>query len=266
LENQANGLLDSHCHLADEAFIGDLSEVVGRARDAGLEQILCILAAGNQTEYKQAKRLQTIWPNVRFAIGVHPHQAVEYAGRFDEVVRDVREAIEVEPLVRVVGEIGLDYHYDFSPRDVQREVFHRQVTLARELRLPVSIHTREAETDTVAILEEAGRREVRGVFHCFAGDAALADHALALGFHVSFSGMITFKRADALRAIASEVPADRLLIETDAPYLAPVPHRGKRNEPAWVSRVLEVLAEVRGTTVESLSQQVMTNFRALVRP
>jgi len=266
LENQAIGLLDSHCHLADEAFIGDLGEVVGRARDAGLEQILCILAAGNQAEYKQAKRLQKLWPKICFAIGVHPHQAVEYAGRFDEVVRDVREAIELEPLVRVVGEIGLDYHYDFSPRDVQREVFQRQVTLARELQLPVSIHTREAETDTVAILEKAGCRKLRGVFHCFAGDESLADHALGLGFHISFSGMITFKRAEALRAIASEVPADRLLIETDAPYLAPVPHRGKRNEPAWVSRVLEVLAEVRGTTVELLSEQVMTNFRALVRP
>lgn len=266
MENQAIGLLDSHCHLADEAFIGDLGEVVGRARDAGLEQILCILAAGNQAEYKQAKRLQKLWPKICFAIGVHPHQAVEYAGRFDEVVRDVREAIELEPLVRVVGEIGLDYHYDFSPRDVQREVFQRQVTLARELQLPVSIHTREAETDTVAILEKAGCRKLRGVFHCFAGDESLADHALGLGFHISFSGMITFKRAEALRAIASEVPADRLLIETDAPYLAPVPHRGKRNEPAWVSRVLEVLAEVRGTTVELLSEQVMTNFRALVRP
>jgi TatD DNase family protein len=266
LKNKAIEILDSHCHLADEAFVGDLSEVVGRARDAGLEQVLCILAAGSEAEYKQAKRLQTIWPNVRFAVGVHPHQAGEYAGRFDEVVRDVEEAIEIEPLVRVVGEIGLDYHYDLSPRDVQREVFHRQVNLARELQLPVSIHTREAEADTLEILEKAGRREVSGVFHCFAGDASLADHALALGFHVSFSGMITFKRADALRAVASEVPADRLLIETDAPYLAPVPHRGKRNEPAWVSRVLEVLAEIRGTTVESLSEQVMTNFRTLVRP
>ena len=252
--------------MADEAFVGDLSEVVGRARDAGLEQVLCILAAGSEAEYKQAKRLQTIWPNVRFAVGVHPHQAGEYAGRFDEVARDVGEAIEIEPLVRVVGEIGLDYHYDLSPRDVQREVFHRQVNLARELQLPVSIHTREAETDTLEILEEAGRRKVSGVFHCFAGDASLADHALALGFHISFSGMITFKRADALRAVASEVPADRLLIETDAPYLAPVPHRGRRNEPAWVSRVLEVLAESRGTTVQSLSEQVMTNFRTLVRP
>ena len=178
----------------------------------------------------------------------------------------LEKRLKSNPWLGLLEKIGLDYHYDLSPRDVQREVFHRQVDLARELQLPVSIHTREAEADTLEILEKAGRREVSGVFHCFAGDASLADHALALGFHVSFSGMITFKRADALRAVASEVPADRLLIETDAPYLAPVPHRGKRNEPAWVSRVLEVLAEIRGTTVESLSEQVMTNFRTLVRP
>ena len=157
-----------------------------------------------------------------------------------------------------IGEIGLDYHYDFAPRDVQREVFAAQLALARELDQPVIVHTREATDDTFAILREAGG--VRGVFHCFTGDAAMAARALDIGFHVSFAGIVTFPKADSLREAARAVPTDRLLIETDSPYLAPVPYRGKRNEPAFVVRVAEILASVRQVSPEDLRQSTAANF------
>jgi TatD DNase family protein len=259
-------LIDSHCHLADEAFAGDLGAVVARAREAGVAHGLCILAAGDEQEAAQAARLADLWPACRFSAGVHPHQAGAHADRPDQAVEIVRRALAGMPLARAVGEIGLDYHYDFAPRAVQQEVFRRQVALARERDLPVVIHTREAEADTFQILREEGRGEVRGIFHCFTGDAAAARRALDLGFHVSFAGIVTFPRATALREAAALVPADRLLIETDAPYLAPVPHRGKRNEPAWVGRVAEALADVRGTTAAELGERACRTFEALLRP
>jgi TatD DNase family protein len=165
-----------------------------------------------------------------------------------------------------VGEIGLDYHYDFSPRDVQQEVFRAQLRLARELRYPVVIHTREADDDTLAILEEEGGGELRGVLHCFSGSAALARAGLDLGFYISVAGIVTFPKAQELRDIVKQVPLDRLLTETDSPFLAPVPHRGKRNEPAFVSRVLEVLAAVQGVSPEILAAQTTGNFVALMTP
>jgi TatD DNase family protein len=173
----------------------------------------------------------------------------------------VRSAVALHGAV-AVGEIGLDYHYDFSPREVQREVFRRQVALAAELNLPVVIHTREATDDTFAILRESGTR-VRGVFHCFTGDTAMARSALDLGFFISFAGILTFPRATELRDVAKFVPAGSLLVETDAPYLAPVPSRGKRNEPAFVVRTVEVLAELRGVPVVELAAQVTHNFEVL---
>ena len=165
-----------------------------------------------------------------------------------------------------IGEIGLDYHYDFSPRAVQHQVFASQVALAVERGLPVIIHTREATDDTFAILREAGGTAVRGVFHCFTGDTAMARRALDIGFHVSFAGILTFPKAGDIRDAARVVPDDRLLIETDAPYLAPVPHRGKRNEPAFVTHVLEVLAETRGVDAASLRRSVTANFARLFGP
>jgi TatD DNase family protein len=163
-----------------------------------------------------------------------------------------------------IGEIGLDYHYDLAPRDVQQAVFAAQVALARELRLPVIIHTREATDDTFAILKEAG--ETEGVFHCFTGDTAMARRAVDIGFYVSFAGIVTFPKAGDLRDAAKVVPADRLLIETDSPYLAPVPHRGKRNEPAFVGRVLDALAEARGEAPGDLEARVTRNFVRLFDP
>jgi len=252
--------IDSHCHLADPAFSADLDSVVARAREAGVSRALCVLDAGDVAEAAQAERLAELWPACRFAVGVHPHVARDFVGRLDRFEAWVREALAARPAACAIGEIGLDYHYDLSPREVQRELFRAQVRLARDLGLPVVVHTREAEADTITILEEEGRGEVRGVFHCFSGSAELASAALGLGFAVSFAGILTFPNAADLRKVAAAIPADRLLIETDCPYLAPAPHRGRRNEPAWVVRVLEKLAEVRGERIEELTRAVDLNF------
>jgi TatD DNase family protein len=253
-------VIDSHCHLADAAYAHDLAEVVGRAREAGVSGGLCVLACGDADEAGRARRVEGLWPGLRFAVGVHPHQANEFAGRAAEVVPAVRASLSGPPLASALGEIGLDYHYDFSPRDVQREVFRVQLRLARESGLPVVIHTREAADDTVAIIREEGGGKIGGVFHCFSGTSQLADAALALGFLVSFSGMITFPKATSIRAIAARIPTDRLLIETDCPYLAPVPVRGRRNEPAFVFRSAEALAGLRQTTLAELDAAVTANF------
>jgi TatD DNase family protein len=258
-------MIDSHCHLADEAFTADLDEVVSRARRAGVGSALCVLAAGNDGEMAAAGRVSERWPSIRFSVGVHPHTAAQFAARVEDALETVRHDLEALAAC-AVGEIGLDYHYDFSPRDVQRDLFEAQLGLARELSLPVVIHTREATADTLAVLRAAGRGAVRGVFHCFSGDAAMARDVLDLGFYISMSGIVTFPRAVELRDVARLVPADRLLVETDAPYLAPVPHRGRRNEPAYVTRVGEELARVRSVPVDELATLMSRNFQALFGP
>jgi TatD DNase family protein len=251
-------MIDSHCHLADAAFADDLDEVVGRARNAGLTSALTILAAGDAGEAARAVRVAALWPDVRFAAGVHPHQAHECAepGRATALVES---ALATNPHVLAIGEIGLDYHYDFSPREVQRAVFDEQLALAERIRRPIVIHTREADDDLFGMLEaRAGR--VTGVFHCFTGSVDAARRALDLGFLVSFAGIVTFPKGQNVRDAAALVPDDRLLVETDSPFLAPVPHRGKRNEPAWVTRVAEVLAGIRGVDPQRIDQLVTTNF------
>lgn len=255
-------MIDSHCHLAGEEFAADLEAVVDRARAAGVTGAACILAAEDDMELAQAARVRTVWPEASFVLGIHPHHAGAFAQRLESAAETVARGVIAQHAC-AVGEIGLDYHYDFSPRDVQQEVFALQVRLARERGLPVVIHTREATEDTFRILREAGEGAVRGVFHCFTGDRAMAREAVEIGFHVSFSGIVTFPRADELREAARLVPSDRLLIETDAPYLAPVPHRGKRNEPAFVGRVAEAIAVVRGETPAALAEQTTRNFQAL---
>jgi TatD DNase family protein len=259
-------MIDSHCHLADETFSADLPAVVARARDAGLERALVVLAAGDAKEAEQAVRVETLWPEVRFAIGVHPHTAHQFADDPRRAADAVRAQLAASPSARAVGEIGLDYHYDFTPRDVQQQVFRVQIRLARERDLPVVIHTREADEDTIAILHEEGGGEVRGVLHCFTGTAALAAAGLDLGFYISLAGIITFPKAAALREAIADVPLDRLLTETDSPFLAPVPHRGKRNEPAYLPRVVATLGELRGLAAADLATQTAANFHALFRP
>ena len=259
-------MVDSHCHLADEVFTKDLDQVVARAKAAGVERALVILEGGNRTESEQASRVQSLWPDVRFSIGVHPHQAHEFADDGRRAAATVRGQFAATPAARAIGEIGLDYHYDFSPRDVQHAVFRAQLRLARELERPVVIHTREAEADTLAILRDEGGGELHGVLHCFTGTEALADAGLALGLHVSFAGIVTFPKAAALRAIARRVPLDRLLTETVSPFLAPVPHRGTRNEPAHVARVVETLAGVHAIDPADLARRTAANFHSLFRP
>ena len=259
-------MVDSHCHLADDAFIADRADVIERAKTAGLTHALCILAADNETERRRAGELTALWPALKFGVGIHPHQAAPFAGREADVARLIRSSLASVPDARAIGEIGLDYHYDFAPKPVQHAIFRRQIQLARELDLPVVIHTREAEDDTLAILRQESDGSIRGVLHCFTGSQRLADEALALGMHVSFAGIVTFPKASNLRDIAAGIPADRLLCETDSPYLAPTPYRGKRNEPAWVSRVVEDLATARGEAMADLTTQIDANFAMLFRP
>jgi TatD DNase family protein len=257
-------MIDSHCHLADDAFAGDLEAVIGRARDAGIERALCILSAGDEQESAAAARVRSLWPAASFSVGVHPHNAGSFAGRLGDLEVTLRTAVSTEG-ARAVGEIGLDYHYDFAPREVQQTVFSTQIEVAKALGVPVIIHTREATDDTFQILRDAGP-DVRGVFHCFTGDVAMARAALDLGFYVSLAGIVTFPKAESLREVARLVPEDKLLIETDAPYLAPVPHRGKRNEPGFVARVAETVAGLREVPVPGLEAQLTRNFDRFLGP
>lgn len=258
-------MIDSHCHLADETFAEDLDDVVARAKQAGVERVLVILEAGNAAEAAQARRLESLWPETRVAIGVHPHQAHAFADDPARAAAVVREQIAASPTARAVGEIGLDYHYDFSPRDVQQAVFRAQVRVACELQRPVVIHTREADEDTLAILREAGNA-LRGVLHCFTGTPALADAGLALGLYVSAAGILTFPKAADLRDTVRQVPLDRVLTETDSPFLAPVPYRGKRNEPAYVARIVDTLADMHGLDRDEVARRTSANFHTLFAP
>jgi len=237
-------MIDTHCHLADEVFEPDLDSVVARAREAGVTGAVCILAAGDADETRRASRVAEAWPSVAFAVGVHPHQAHQCAGQPGRAETWIRETASQRQGV-AVGEIGLDYHYDFSPRAVQRDVFAEQLAVARASGMPVVIHTREADQDTFDVLASEGRG-LRGVFHCFTGGVDRARRALDLGFHLSLAGILTFPRATDLHEVAAFAPGDRLLVETDSPFLAPVPYRGTRNEPSHVARVAARLAELRG--------------------
>lgn len=259
-------MIDSHCHLAGPEFASDLDAVVTRARDAGLESALVILAADDEEELGRAAAVSDAWRDVRFSVGVHPHAAGKFASDPSEAAKTVDAAIEAQPLTRGLGEIGLDYHYDFSPRDVQQAVFGAQLRLASRRGLPVVIHTREADDDTFGILRDEQAERIGGVFHCFTGDRAMARRALEIGFHLSLAGIVTFPRAQELKEVAAMVPLERLLVETDSPFLAPVPHRGKRNEPSHVVRVVEMVASLRGVAVEEVAAATTANFKRLFNP
>jgi len=259
-------VVDSHCHIAGPEFSEDLGAVIGRARNAGLVHALVVLAADDEPEIEQGKAVAAGWDAVRFAIGIHPHAAGKFATDPAAAAHAADAAIDAQPLTRALGEIGLDYHYDFAPRDVQQQVFREQIRLARRRRLPIVIHTREADEDTFRILGEESAQEIGGVFHCFTGDRAMARRALDIGFHISLAGIVTFPRALELKEVAKLVPIDRLLIETDSPFLAPVPNRGKRNEPANVVRVAETIAELRGSDPRSIGDAALRNFERLFNP
>jgi TatD DNase family protein len=259
-------VIDSHCHLAGQEFADDLLAVVARAQDAGIVRCLVILAADNDAEIDQAHTVLQAWPAARFAVGVHPHQAHVFADNPEAAAGLTANRLDLLPSACAIGETGLDYHYDFSPPDVQQAVFRAQLRLAAARGLPVVIHMREAEGDTIRIINEESDGRLRGVFHCFSGDAEAARRALKTGFYLSFPGILTFPKADALREAARMVPVDRLLIETDSPYLAPVPLRGQRNEPSYVVHVLDQLAELRGTDRSQLGATLFRNFDTLFEP
>ncbi|HVQ16767.1 MAG TPA: TatD family hydrolase [Vicinamibacterales bacterium] len=259
-------LIDSHCHIAGPEFVDDLDQVITRARDAGVGRAFVILAADDQPELEQANQVSARWGEVRFSIGVHPHAAGKFASDPEEAAREVSRAIDAQPRSRAIGEIGLDYHYDFAPREVQQQVFREQIRLAHRLKWPIVIHTREAEDDTFRILTEERASDIGGVFHCFTGDREMARRALDIGFHLSLAGIVTFPRALELKEVARMVPLDRLLIETDSPFLAPVPHRGKRNEPAHVARVAEVITDLRNSSAEAVAEATRENFDRLFVP
>jgi TatD DNase family protein len=249
--------IDSHLHLADAAFDADRDAVVERARLTGASALVCI--GESLDAARRSRQLVERFPGVCYhTAGVHPHDAAGF-----ERARDV-DAIRAEVSLGAVaiGECGLDYHYDHSPRERQREAFGTQLALAAELRRPVVVHTREAEDDTRAMVDEAGRDGVTGVLHCYTGSIELAEAALAVGWFVSFSGIVTFRRWEGDDVIRV-VPDDRLLVESDAPYLAPVPHRGKRNEPAWASLTAARLAAVRGTDAAAIGTLTANNARRL---
>ncbi len=255
--------VDSHAHIDGPEFDGDRDEVLERARLAGVDAILNVGTGDPHSgAFERAAKLGEQHADIYTAVGVHPHDARLY----DDSAEDLIRRLLTGEKVVAWGEIGLDFHYDNSPRDVQLKVFRRQLQSARELGVPVIIHTREAEKETVEILrDEWQSSKLPGIMHCFSGSAALARQCIELGFSISFSGIVTFKKADDLRAIAAEVPLDRLLIETDCPFLTPVPHRGKRNEPAYVVEVAACLAGLRGMTLEEMGRLTTENFNRIFR-
>ena len=251
--------IDSHAHIDDPEFDADREEVIQRARDAGVAAILNVGTGDPHSGVlERAVELAEKHADVYAAVGTHPHDARLFDERAEERVWRLATG---SPKVIAWGEIGLDFHYDNSPREVQIDVFQWQLRLARELSLPVIIHTREAETETADILKSHwADSKLPGVMHCFSGSAALADQALELGFSISFSGIVTFKKAEDLRRVAKRVPLDRLLIETDCPYLAPTPYRGKRNEPAYVVEVARCLAELHHLEMAEIAKITSHNF------
>jgi TatD DNase family protein len=254
--------VDSHCHIDGPEYDADRDDVIGRAREAGVTRMLNVGTGDPHSgAFERAVELAEKHEEVFAAIGVHPHDAKLFDDQAEQRLVDLAQKSK-----RVIawGEIGLDYHYDHSPREVQREVFRRQLRLTRKLNLPVIIHSREADEDTIEILrDEFADYDRAGVMHCFGGSLAMAQSAIELGFYVSFAGNLTFKKAEDLREIARQLPLERLLVETDCPYLSPVPFRGKRNEPARVVETARCLAGLHGKELDEIGEITKANFYAL---
>ena len=256
-------LCDSHAHLDGTEFAEDREEVIARARAAGVNRMVLIGLWRKAGDFGSSLAIQASHPGTfGVTFGVHPHDCAQVP---EEDWQQLSE-LAAKPSVSAVGETGLDYHYDHSPRDVQRRSFERQLELATKLGKPVSVHLREATDDSVAILAASGiGRGPGGVIHCFSGDAAAAARYLELGMHLSISGIVTFKNAAVLQHAVQSVPLDRLLVETDAPFLAPIPFRGKRNEPAHVKLVAEKIAELKGLPVDEVATSTTRNAERLFR-
>ncbi len=263
-------LVDSHCHIDGEAFDDDRDAVVQRAREAGVIAMLNVGTGDpHSDDFRKAVAVAERYENVFASVGVHPHDAKLYNDKAEQHLIDLANSAKVIAW----GEIGLDYYYDHSPRDVQQDVFRRQIRVARELALPVIIHSRDADDDTVQILSEefsapSGSDELSderpiGVMHCFGGSAEMAKTLMQLGFMISFAGNVTFKKAENLREAARAVPLERLLVETDCPFLTPIPFRGKRNEPAYVWHTARFLAEMYAVDADVLAERTTENFAKL---
>jgi TatD DNase family protein len=252
-------LVDSHTHLDDSQFESDREQVIERALAAGVDCMLAVGTGSGPPDLEAGVRLAEKYPFLYATVGVHPHDASKAS---PDTFAQLR-ALAAHPKVVAIGEIGLDYHYDLSPRDVQRTVFAKQLEIADEAGKPVVIHTREAWPDTMALFAGTSLLRHGGIMHCFTGDEPQAREALDLGFHIAFGGVLTFANAGQVRQAARIVPDDRLLVETDCPYLAPVPHRGKRNEPAFLTETVRRLAGVRGRTPEEIAALTTHNFERL---
>jgi TatD DNase family protein len=250
-------LVDSHAHLDDARFNEDRPGVIQRAWDAGVRRIVTIGTGKGPDDMGCGIPIAESYDWIHTSLGIHPHDAA----KVEERHMDLMKALAAHPRVVAIGETGLDYYYDHAPRETQRAVFQRQLEMASALDLPVIVHTRDADADTEDLLRRFAPR--RGVLHCFTSGAALADAALEIGFMISFSGIATFPNAKDLADIVKRVPSDRILIETDCPYLAPVPHRGKRNEPAYVADTARFVSSTRGVPVEQLQEETFSNYMRL---
>ncbi|MBV8131506.1 MAG: TatD family hydrolase [Alphaproteobacteria bacterium] len=245
-------LVDSHCHLDFSDFAAEREAIIARARSAGVETMLTI--GTRLDEFAEVLAIAEAHDGIWCSVGAHPHEAKDHAMLAPQEL----VARAVHPKVVGIGETGLDFHYDLSPRDIQERVFRAHIGASRETGLPLVIHAREADREVARILEE--ERPPPGVMHCFSSGRGLAEAALGLGFYISISGIVTFRNATDLRAIVRDLPLDRLLVETDAPYLAPVPYRGKRNEPAFIAATAAAIAELKGLELQHLAEMTSANF------
>ena len=252
-------LIDSHAHIQGSEFASDIEKVVQRAKDAGVERIIVVGGAGDLSSNHAAVEGAKRFPGLFATVGMHPHDAKEVS---ETDLAELRELAQDSKVV-AIGETGLDFYYDHSPRTIQVETFRRFIQMAHETSLPLVVHDREAHQEIADLLGSEGGGDLRGVIHCFTGDYNAAREFLDLGLYLSFSGIITFKNADSLRDVVRKMPMDRLLVETDSPYLAPVPHRGKRNEPAFVCLVAATVARVRGVPLEEVACATSLNAQGL---
>ncbi len=248
-------LFDTHAHLDFPRFDKDRDEVIKRAQNKDVKTIVNI--GSNMTSSRNSVELSRRYENIYAVIGIHPHDADTFKLNVSKKLNKLADNDKVV----AIGEIGLDFHYDNSPREKQKQSFRAQLRLAKKLNLPVVIHTRDADQETLNILKDEKAKDIGGIMHCFASDKKMAKEILDLGFYIAFGGLITFKNLSDLREVVKEVPLDRLLIETDSPYLTPEPHRGKRNEPAYVKFVAEKIAEIKGISVEEVAKVTTENAK-----
>lgn len=252
-------IFDSHTHLNAEQFAADIPETLARAKELGVTEMAVV--GFDTPTIEKSLELSQHYQSIQSIIGWHPTEAGSYTPMIEKKLQEQLD----QPKVVALGEIGLDYYWMEDPKEVQAQVFKRQIAIAKEMNLPISIHTREALEDTYAILKAADIKEIGGIMHSFSGDSEWMKKFLDLGMHISLSGVVTFKKAIDVQTVAQEVPLDSLLVETDAPYLAPVPYRGKRNEPGYTRYVVEKIAELRMSSIEEIAKATTTNAHRLFR-